>query len=97
MPSNELYLTVLPLVRMPRNRISGPGIVHLPGSVEQFITLFPDRNFATEFFPDEVQLYVDAFRSNITYLTGGHVTGYEFTLENTNDGRVVVRVVQHVG
>ena len=64
--------------------------------VEQFITLFPDRNFATEFYEDEVQFYIDAFKTSIPYLSGGHVTGYEIFQEPTDDGRVVVRVVQHV-
>ena len=38
MPSNELYLTVLPLIHL------GNGLT------EQSLTVFPDRNFATEFF-----------------------------------------------
>jgi hypothetical protein len=92
MPSNELYLTALPLVRVPV-----PGVVRVHGLVEQFITLFPDRNFATEFYEDEVQFYIDAFKASIPALTGGHSKAFEFTKEPTVDGeRVIVRVVQHV-
>lgn len=104
MPSNDLYLVVLPLIRMypyapqvPRiSVLAGLKGIAKPGSVEQFLTLFPDRNFATEFYPDEVQFYIDAFKDNIAAPSGGHVTGYEIFPEPTGDGRVVVRVVQHV-
>ena len=87
MSSNDLYLAVLP-------------IIHLGGEfgkTEQTLTLFPDRNFATEFFPDEVEAYVSTFRNRIPYLIGGHSKNYEVYPENTDDGRVIVRVVQHVG
>jgi hypothetical protein len=104
MPSNDLYLVVLPLIRMyphaPQvNRLADlAGIkgIARPDSVEQFLTLFPDRNFATEFYQDEVQFYIDAFKVNIARLSGGHVTGYQIFPETTDDGRVVVKVVQHV-
>lgn len=67
------------------------------GATEQTLTLFPDKNFATEFFPDDVQVYIDMFevRAN-KYLVGGHVTKYEFEKEPTEDGLVIVRVTQHV-
>ncbi len=87
MATNNLYLTVLPLIHMGRTEF---------GRTEETITLFPDRNFATEFFPDEVEGYVATFRNRLNYLTGGHVTGWEIHQEPTDDGRVVVRVVQHV-
>jgi hypothetical protein len=104
MPSNDLYLVVLPLIRL---FPSAPQVRHLPDlaglkgitrpdSVQQFLTLFPDRNFATEFYEDEVQYYIDAFKANIAPLSGGHVTGYQIFPERTDDGRVVVKVVQHV-
>ena len=94
MPTNELYLTILPLIRVPGQHLGLSGLS--AGSVQQFITLFPDRTFATEFFPDEVAFYVDTFKATQKYLTGGHVIGYDFFNENTTDGRVIVRVVQHV-
>lgn len=98
MPSNELYLVVLPLIHIPSpviNRLIS-NVVRQPGPMEQVLTLFPDRDFATEFYSDEVQFYIDSFRANIRSLTGGHVTGYEIFTETTADGRIVVRVVQYV-
>jgi len=90
--SNELFLAVLPLIHISPNAYLGYGMT------EQTLTLFPDRKLATEFFPDEVDNYILAFESRAQkYLTGGHVTGYDVQKENTIDGRVVVRVVQHVG
>ena len=91
MPSNVLYLAVLPLVHISNTPYSGFGIT------EQTLTLFPDKGFATVFFPDEVDTYISMFelRAN-KYLTGGHVTGYEFQKETTEDGRVIVRVIQNV-
>jgi len=56
-PSNELYLAVLPLIH-----ISTTGPVGF-GLTEQTLTLFPDRSFATEFFPDEVDGYVRTFKN----------------------------------
>jgi hypothetical protein len=91
MPSNELYLAVLPLVHITLNQVLGYGLT------EETLTLFPDRSFATEFSPDEVDNYIVAFESRAKkYLTGGHVTGYEFHKEQTDDGRVIVRVLQNV-
>lgn len=82
---NELYLTVLPLVHLDT------------GLTEQTLTLFPDRSFATEFFEDEVELYVSMFKTRANkYLIGGHVAAYEFHQESNGDGRVIVRVVQSV-
>jgi hypothetical protein len=90
-PGNELYLAVLPLIHISVTPSLGYGLT------EQTLTLFPDRKFATEFFPDEVDNYILAFESRAQkYLTGGHVTGYVVSKVSTPDGRVVVRVVQHV-
>lgn len=87
MATNELYLAVLPLVHLGSNF----------GLTEQTLTLFPDKDFATEFFPDEVQNYILVFQSRADkYLTGGHSKRFEFFTEEANDGRVIVRVVQHV-
>lgn len=85
MPSNVLYLTVLPLIHTSS------------GLTEECLTLFGDRSFATQFSPDEVEMYVATFKNREKYLVGGHVTGYEVSLESTADGRVIVRVVQNVG
>jgi hypothetical protein len=59
--------------------------------------LLPDRNFASEFFPDEVEGYVTTFKNRIKYLIGGHSENYEIFQEPTPSGRIIVRVVQHVG
>ena len=90
--SNELFLAVLPLVHITLNQVMGYGLT------EQTLTLYPNREFATKFFKDEVQSYIDAFKWRADkYLTGGHVTGYDLTTEDTDDGRVIVRVMQNVG
>jgi hypothetical protein len=94
MPSNELYLVVLPLIRVPSRQLGVLGVTS--GSVQQFLTLLPDITFATEFFADEVQFYIDTFKATQQYLTGGHVKSYEFFPQQTDDGRVRVLVVQHV-
>ena len=83
---------MLPLIHISTTPYLGYGMT------EQTLTLFPDRNFATVFFPDEVDNYILAFESRAQkYLTGGHVTGYGIHKEPTLDGRVIVRVVQYVG
>jgi hypothetical protein len=90
---NELYLAVLPIVHVSINQVLGYGLT------EQTLTLFPDKNFATEFFLDEVDSYIDAFnwRAN-KYLVGGHVVRYDCEKEEVEgrSGRVIVRVMQHV-
>jgi hypothetical protein len=87
MTKNTLYLAVLPLVRMGREF----------GLTEQALTLFPDRNLATEFFEDEVDSYIKTFewRAN-QYLIGGHVKSYEFRKEVISNKRVIVKVFQNV-
>ena len=88
MPSNELYLAVLPLVHLGQTNY---------GLTEQTLTLFPDKDFATEFAPEDVDAYLSAFQGRANkYLIGGHVTGYEFHKETVEGGRVIVKVVQHV-
>jgi len=83
--SNILYLAVHPLVHLNT------------GATEQTLTLFPDKNFATEFFPDEVDLYVNFFDSRAKdNLVGGHSKGFEYHVEEVGNGRVIVRVVQIV-
>jgi len=89
--SNQLYLAVLPLIHVSANQVFGFGLT------EQTLTLFPDRNLATEFFKDEVESYILTFKNRANkYLIGGHVTSYEVTTEPADDGRVVVKVTQHV-
>ena len=82
--NNVLYLVVLPLIHMETGR------------VEQTLTLLPDRSFATEFFPEELEGYEAMFRNRIKYLVGGRVTGYSLSRQNTPDGRIVVKVQQNV-
>lgn len=82
---NDLYLTVLPLVHVSS------------GLTEETLTLFSSREFATEFFPDEVDKFLNLFEARAQkYLVGGHVTGYEFHKVQTPEGRVIVRVTQNV-
>ena len=89
MPSNELYLAVLPLVHI------SPYVSF--GLTEQTLTLFPGKEFATEFFANEVDEYIRLFQWRAEkYLVGGHVTRYEFQKEESNSGRFRVRVIQHV-
>lgn len=86
--TNELYLTVLPMIHM-----GEPG----SRSTEQILTLFPDKSFATVFFRDEVQDYISTFKSRADrYLSGGHVAGYDCQQEVVEDGRVIVKVIQNV-
>jgi len=86
--TNELYLAVVPMINLSERF----------GLTEQFLTLFPERRFATEFFEDEVEAYISTFelRAN-KYLVGGHVKSYSVSKERTADGRVIVKVVQGVG
>jgi hypothetical protein len=84
MPSNELYFVVLPLIHLST------------GLTEQTLTLLPNRDFATEFFPEEVEGYLAMFTNRIKYLTGGHVIGYDLKQVDAGNGRVVVRVFQNV-
>jgi len=84
---NVLYLVVLPMIHLGTNNF---------GLTESFLTLLPTKEFATEFFDDEVQGYVKTFENRQKYLTGAHVTGYKIDLVPTESGRVIVRVVQYV-
>ncbi len=86
--TNVLYLAVLPMIHLGMNQY---------GLTEQVITMLPDRQQATEFFADEVHDYISIVDRRLKYLVGGHVTGYEFDAsETTPQGRVVVKVTQHV-
>jgi hypothetical protein len=89
MPSNYLYLAVQPLIHLDDDFYGG--------TTEQVLTLYPDKNFATEFFPDEVDKYIALFQNRSKHLTGGHVKEYKIFQEKTLDGRVIVQVVQNVG
>ena len=82
--SNELYLVVLPTISLAN------------GKVEQILTLLPDKDFATVFFRDEVDRYERMFKNRTDLLMGGHVKGYDFSHEETESGRVIVRVTQNV-
>jgi len=112
---NILYLTVLPIVHIPKPSFKFPtgfrqlGSANLKGNLsdfafaddsdraEQIFTLFPDKNFATKFFADEVQTYAADFKTVADkHLRGGHVIGYEFEIEKTEDSRYIVRVIQNV-
>jgi hypothetical protein len=114
---NILYLTVLPIVHIPKpafrlptglfNKIGSPApkgnlsdfafVDESADRAEQIFTLFPDKNLATKFFGDEVETYATDFKAVADkHLRGGHVIGYEFELEQTEDNRYIVRVIQNV-
>jgi hypothetical protein len=97
MPTNRLYLAVLPLIHLSS---PAPVLPFLPrgirGITEQVLTLFPDKTFATEFYPEEVDSYIQVFNQNTNQLSGGHVTHYNLIKQPTDDGRVVVMVEQYV-
>lgn len=84
---NELYLAVLPLVRIPDTMYP----------VEDVLTLYPNRDFATNFFPDEVDFFVKLMRRRFQNMMGGHVVNYEIELEPTDDGRTIIKITQIVG
>jgi hypothetical protein len=87
--ANELYLTVLPLVHFSKF-FAGEHI-------EEVMTLVPDRNFATEFFADEVDNYIRTFEAAANEkFTGGHVKSYKFEKKTTEEGRIYVVVTQNV-
>ena len=75
----------------------GEGPYGGESQAEQVMTLFPHRDFATKFFGDEVDKYIDGFALQANkFLVGGHVTGYQYVKEATDDGRFIVKVVQIV-
>jgi len=88
MASNELYLAVMPLIDL--------GSASF-GQTREFLTLFPDKSFATEFFAEEADRYISTFQNRVHLLTGGHVLGYDIKKEITPEGRVIVQVIQNVG
>jgi len=65
--TNELYLVVLPLIHL-TERV---------GLTEQVLTLFPEKRYATKFFPEQVDTHISLFQNRTGNLSGGHVTGYE--------------------
>jgi hypothetical protein len=84
---NELYLAVLPIIHL-TDRF---------GFTEQVLTLFPDRNFATLFTPQEVDGFIQTFRNRSSaYLTSGNVIGYDVEKQPTAGGLVIVKVIQRV-
>lgn len=86
----DLYLAVIPLVHVTNTPFTRQGLT------EQALTLFPERNFATEFYPEQVDDYIELFKVNaLTYLMGGRITGYEFKKEKTEEGLFIVKVTQN--
>lgn len=87
MRTNVMYLAVLPLI----------NIGHQFGLTDQSLTLFPDRNFATEFTAEEVDTYIATFERRANeYLVGGNVVSYTCQKQQTVQGLFVVKVVQNV-
>ena len=92
---NDLYLAVLPLPSNSRVLVIRENVIP---QGQQILTLFPDRKWATEFFPDEVDRYLDWFRAFAkSSLTSGHVQGYDYQKEALLNGRLIVKVTQYVG
>lgn len=90
MPNNELYLVVLPLIHISNVAYIGGGLT------EQVLTLLPNREFATEFFTDEVDGFIATLQNREKYLIGGHVVRYEVSKIDIGNNRAVVKVIQHV-
>ncbi len=91
MPSNELYLVVLPMIHLTPVGPLGFGLT------EQVLTLLPSSELATEFHKDDVEGYITAFKNRANkYLAGGRVQGYEVEVIDTKDDLVIVKVVQRV-
>jgi hypothetical protein len=91
MPTNELYAAILPIIHLGEL----PYISF--GATEQVMTLFPNKEFASRFYPDEVDGYMILLKRRADeHLTSGHVRSYEFHPEDTGDGRKIIRVIQHV-
>jgi hypothetical protein len=82
----DLYLAVLPLVHYSRN-FSGERF-------EEVMTLVPDRNFATEFAADIVDVYIHTFQNAAEEKFGGPIRRYDYAKYPTDDGRVYVVVTQ---
>lgn len=90
MPSNELYMAILPLIHLTPAAQLGFGLT------EETLTLLPNREFATRFHREDVETYITTFRNRIKYLTGPRVKGYDISTEETEDGSFIVKVVQLV-
>jgi hypothetical protein len=84
---NVLYFAVFPQIV-----VSGSSF----GRTEEVLTLVPDKNFASAFFPEEVDNYIQVFTNRLGHLTGGHVDRYAFEKEKASNGRFYVRATQHV-
>jgi hypothetical protein len=80
----DLYLAVLPLVHYSRN-FAGERF-------EEVMTLVPDRNFATEFEPNAVSVYIQTFKNAAEEKFGGPVRRFKYEPYATNEGRVYVVV-----
>jgi hypothetical protein len=90
-PEVDLYLAVLPLVHYSK--------FFAGESYEEVMTLVPDRNFATEFLPHEVDKYIETFRNAARPKLTGRVEPdkFLFTKEDAGNGRVYVVATQNVG
>jgi hypothetical protein len=60
------------------------------------MTLVPDRNFATEFPPDQVDNYIQAFKNAAEEKYGGPVRVFDYVKHDAGNGRIYVAVTQHV-
>jgi hypothetical protein len=58
------------------------------------MTLVPDRNFAAEFNPGEVDNYIQTFRNAAEPKFGEHGRKYNDAKWETSEGRVYVLVTQ---
>jgi hypothetical protein len=85
---NYLFLAVLPLVHYSR---------HFAGErFEEVMTLVPDRNFATEFRRDVVDIYIQTFKSAAEEKYGGPVRKFKYEIADAYaDNKVVVLVTPY--
>src|SRR3989442_15967263 len=82
--NNTLYLVILPLIHLNS------------GLTEETLTLLPDRNFATEFFEDEVERFIVMFKDRTKYLTGGDVIDFKVDPEQIGNNPGIVCGVKNV-
>jgi len=87
---DDLYLAVLPLVHYSK--------FFAGETYEEVMTLVPDRNFATEFLPQDVDKYIETFRNAARPKYTGRVEPdkFLFTKHDAGNGRVYVSATQNV-
>jgi hypothetical protein len=75
--ADELFFVVMPQISL------SPSAY---GKVDRVLTLLPDKTFASEFLPQEVDGYMLVFQHRQKYFLGGDVTGYSYEKIRTPSG-----------